>query len=110
MWPQFERKPIQVQNEQVICVVTGKEEFKIASGIFRQYLYVGVFDELEIDSVPEEINFFDIDKEKYSLVNQLSETGAIQTTVLNAGDCMYLPSFYFWQSRTHMDDTTMLSF
>ena len=69
MWPQFERKPFQSKNEQVICVVSGKEEFKIVSGIFKQYLYVGVFDEMDIDSVPKDINLFDINKEKYALID-----------------------------------------
>jgi hypothetical protein len=46
-------------------VVTGKEEFKIISGVFKQYLYVGVYDELDTDTVPLDINLFDINAEKY---------------------------------------------
>ena len=43
IWPQFERRPTQDTKENYVCVVVGKEEFRLVSGIFKQNLYSGVF-------------------------------------------------------------------
>jgi hypothetical protein len=43
MWPKFERKPVQDDNEVFVCAVDGTEEFRLTSGIFKQNLYSGVY-------------------------------------------------------------------
>jgi hypothetical protein len=88
--------------ERYICVLKGKEQFKLVSPIYRGNIYVGAFDKLKKHETP--VNFFDVDSERFpyaQLVNFLTAT-------LNAGDCMYVPAFYYIQSRT-LEDSTILS-
>ena len=76
-------------KEQFICVVKGKEHFKVASPVFTQSMYVGVVDKLKANLSP--IDFFNINREKYPLSLHIGFVDA----VLEAGDCMYVPAFYF---------------
>lgn len=85
-------------KEQLICVVKGKEHFKIASPVFTQSMYVGVVDSLRDFDSP--LDFFRIEKEKYPLSLQVGFVNAI----LEAGDCLYVPAFYYIQSKTLTDD------
>ena len=52
-------------KEQYICVVKGKEHFKLASPIFTQSLYVGVVEKIGKHNSP--IDFFRQQREKYPL-------------------------------------------
>lgn len=95
MWPKFERKPVQDDNEVFVCVTQGKEEFKLVSGIFKQNLYSGVFQDLNPRALPEDLNLFEIDEDKYPLTKILEEDGYVLNAKLNAGDCIYIPAFYY---------------
>lgn len=81
-------------HEQHICVLKGKETFRIVSPIFRKNIYCGELEQLnEIDSP---MDFFKPDYEKFPYAKQF-EFVEIE---LAAGDCMYVPAYYYIQSRT----------
>lgn len=67
----------------------GKEQFKLVNPIYRKNIYANVFDGWHNNMTP--VNFFDVDLKKYPLVAQFN---FIDVT-LNAGDCMYIPAYYF---------------
>ena len=60
-------------------------------------MYVGVVDKLKANLSP--IDFFNINREKYPLSLHIGFVDAI----LEVGDCMYVPAFYFVQSKTLTD-------
>ena len=67
----------------------GREEFRLVSPIFRQNIYVGAFDELKPDQSP--INFFDPNISKFPLVEHVQ----FLELTLDAGDCVYVPAYYY---------------
>jgi hypothetical protein len=50
-------------DEQIVCMVRGKEEFKIVSPIFRQNIYVGVFESYKNYETP--VDFFNPDYKRF---------------------------------------------
>lgn len=94
MWSDFQRKPKKQFYESVICVVKGQEEFRVVSPIFRKNIYVGVNETLAKYETP--INFFNPNVKKYPWTRVVNFLGA----TLNAGDCMYVPAYYYVQSKT----------
>jgi hypothetical protein len=110
MWPKFERKPVQDDNEVFVCAVDGTEEFRLVSGIFKQNLYSGVYQDLNPRAIPEDLNLFDVDEYKYPLLKELEDDGLILKATINKGDCLYIPAFYYEQSRTVTAESTMLTF
>lgn len=93
-WKDFNRVPKKLNNEQYICVVKGKEIFKMASPIYRKNIYVGAYNSLWKSDCP--IDFFTYDSKKH----KLADPGLFLNVTLNAGDCMYVPAFYYMQSKT----------
>ena len=53
---------------------------------------------------------FDFDHEKYPLLHQIDEEGYILEAKLNPGDCLYIPAWYWNQSRTLSHSATLLHF
>lgn len=96
IWTDFTRRPRKLINESYICVLKGEEQLRMVSPIFRKNIYVGVFEgkNLRPDQTP--LNFFDIDKEKYPYTTQVS----FLDVTLRPGDCVYVPAFYYVQSKT----------
>ena len=43
-WSDFVRKIRRLENENWICIIRGQERFKMVSPIYKDNLYVGVFD------------------------------------------------------------------
>lgn len=80
--------------EQHICVLKGHEEFAIVSPIYRQNIYVGALEEL--DPVDTPVDFFEPNPKLYPFTRDVNFLKA----KLKAGDCMYVPAFYYIQSRT----------
>ena len=76
-------------KENYICVVKGSETLRIASPIFRQNLYVGVLPEYPKTESP--VNFFNVNREMYPLAARANFLDA----KLKAGDCMYIPAYYY---------------
>lgn len=57
MWENFNgRRPQMTEKERYLCVVTGKEEFRLVSPVYKQNIYSGVLDELDPRESP--IDFF----------------------------------------------------
>ena len=94
-WRDFEnRRAYRLNYEQHICVYHGAEEFRLVSPIFKKNLYINVFDEHHKEETP--INFFEPRPDKYPLTNQINWL----KTTLFPGDCMYVPAYFYVQSRT----------
>jgi len=110
IWPQFERKPEQDNNENYVCVIAGQEEFRLISGVFKQNLYSGVYQDLKPSALPIDMNLFDIVEDKYPLTKEILDDGYILTATLKTGDCLYVPAFYYSQSRTLSEESIMLHF
>ena len=72
----------------------GKEEFKLASPVFKQNLYSGVYDDLHPRALPEYMNFFAPDLKKYP--NMQAALPYILDTTLEKGDCLYIPELYYF--------------
>ena len=72
----------------------GQETFRMASPIFRKNLYVGVFERFDKNNSP--LDFFNIDQSKYPYAASVKFIDA----KLNAGDCVYIPAYYYIQSKT----------
>lgn len=97
LWKDFERVSTKIEHEQYICVVKGAERFRLVSPIFRKNIYVGAYPEHK-DQSP--LDFFAHSHKKYphaSNVNFLDIT-------LKSGDCVYVPAYYYIQSKTITDD------
>ena len=60
--------------------------------------------------IPEDINLFEVNGDKYPLLDKIYQQGHIVKTTLEAGDCLYIPSFYWSQSRTHAEESTIIGF
>ena len=60
------------------------------------------------EKVSPEISLFTIDADKFPLLKEAESY--IQTATLSAGDCLYIPSFYFWQSKSLDQYSTLLGF
>ena len=90
IWENFTRIPKKAFNEELKCVMKGKEQFKLVSPIFRQNIYVGVWDKYSEHFSP--LNFFDVDLKRYP---HAKEATFINVT-LSAGDCLYIPAYYYY--------------
>ena len=62
------------------------------------------------ETIPDDINLFDYDEFKYPLLAQIAEDGYIISAKLEAGDCMYIPAWYYQQSKTLSKQTIMLNY
>ena len=82
----------------------------VLSPVFKENIYVGIFDDIEADVIPKEIDFFNIQAafEQYPLTKIADEH--IQFTILQKGDCAYIPSLYWMQSKITSDHAMFLNF
>lgn len=108
VWERFEREPFLSEKERFVCVLDGTEEFRIVSSAFRQNLYSGVYDDLHPTALPEDITLFEINAEKYPLMESIKDH--ILSATLNKGDCIYLPSLYWVHTRTLTDEAMLITF
>ena len=71
-WPSFERKVLQDDGERVFCSLQGNMSIALVSPVFQQNLYNGVFDDLDPEDVPNEIDLFRMDDlfEMYPLLEE----------------------------------------
>ena len=100
IWSDFIRRPRKLSTENYICVVKGQEQFKIVSPIFRKNLYVGVLEKYALDESP--LSFISVDYKRFPFAKMADFVDA----TLNAGDCMYVPAYYYVQSKTsYMEDS-----
>ena len=89
----IKRKPNKEDLERFICVLEGKESFKMIHPVFKENVYQGVYDDLHPEDIPTDIDLFNVDAEKYPLLEMASDY--ILHTDLEKGDCLYVPSL-FW--------------
>jgi hypothetical protein len=94
IWKDFNRVPKKIIAEQYICVIKGMERFKFFSPIFRKNFYVGAYEKLAKDHCP--LDLFNFDANKFLFTKQAK----LIDVTLNAGDCMYIPAYYYIQSKT----------
>ena len=62
IWGDFQRKPKFNHKEKLICMISGSEKFRMVSGIFKQNMYSGVYEDLDPLDTP--INLFETDPKK----------------------------------------------
>lgn len=91
------RKPKKINNEQHICILNGREKFRLVSPIFRKNIYVGEFEALGPDESP--VDFFEPEFRKFPFAQNVN---FIEVT-LQAGDCMYVPAYFYVQSQSLPD-------
>jgi hypothetical protein len=87
--------------------VKGKEEFRLVSPVYKQNIYSGVLENLSPNETP--INFFEeVDLGKFPLFQEAK----ILSVTLEAGQCLFVPTFYWMQSQSHTgeDHTIIVSF
>ena len=61
-WGEFTRIAKFNRDERVVCVVSGKERFRLVSSIFKQNMYSGIYEDLNPLDTP--INLFERDMKK----------------------------------------------
>jgi len=66
----------------------------MVSPIFRKNLYVNAVDNMMQGETP--INFFNVNTAKYPLARMVNYI----KVALKAGDCMYVPAYFYIQSKT----------
>lgn len=93
MWGEFERRPTFNLKERVVCMVQGKETFRMVSSIFKQNMYSGVFEELGPLETP--INLFEKDPMRIRRY-QLMKVQDIFEVQVEQGGCLFIPSYYWF--------------
>ena len=58
--------------------------------------------------MPEELDLFVVDEEKFPLLAEVSEY--ILEAKLEKGDCIYVPALFWAQFQTQGDESTILTF
>ena len=58
-WEDLKRKPKFNHKEKLICLISGSEKIRMVSGIFKQNMYSGVYEDLDPLDTP--INLFETD-------------------------------------------------
>ena len=71
IWPQFEHKPKQLEGESWHCVLDGREKIRLMSPVFSQNLYQGVYEHYEPQALPNELDLFNVDEEKFPLLHEV---------------------------------------
>jgi hypothetical protein len=108
VWPSFPgRKPEVRDRERYLCVIKGEEEFRLVSPVYKQNIYSGVLEELSPTESP--LDFFTrVNETQYPLFSEAK----ILSVVAQAGQCLFVPAFYWLQSQTRTGDkhTIILSF
>jgi len=59
MWSDFKRKPVFNHHENIVCLISGSETFRLVSAIYKQNMYSGVYEDLDPLDTP--INLFETD-------------------------------------------------
>ena len=109
-WPAFERKVLQDDGERVFCSIQGSMRIALVSPVFQQNLYNGVFDDLDPEDVPHEIDLFHMEElfEEYPLLEEANEY--ILTGEINKGDCLYVPALFWMQTENISTMSSHLTF
>jgi hypothetical protein len=71
-------------------VLDGVEKIRLASSVFKQNVYNGVFESLEGNESPSDLDFFNINEKRFPLLKEI-EPFLLEAT-LQKGDCVYIPN------------------
>lgn len=96
----------QQKMESYFCVTHGEELFRLVSPVFKQNMYSGVREELKSTQSPVNL-FYDPLDELLGAFPLLEVAQVFQTTV-TAGDCLFVPAWWWVQSSTEKEETMML--
>jgi len=88
------RKASYTENERIICAIHGEEVFALVSPMFTQNMYIGLFEQFPSDHCP--IDLFRLNRKHHPL----TRAAVVSKTTLSAGQCLYVPSFWWVQQRT----------
>ena len=69
IWPNFKRVPKKLEGENYICVMKGREKFRLVSPIFRKNIYVNTLENINLPPWQSPVDFFNPDKVKYPWVS-----------------------------------------
>eukprot|EP00347_Sterkiella_histriomuscorum_P022824 403337013 len=105
VWSQFRRAPEYKERERYYCVVSGIEEFRLVSPVYKQNIYSGILEELNPVETP--LDFFA--RWNYTKF-PLAKSVKMITAKVEAGQCIYIPAYYWQQSQTQTEKTIMVSF
>ena len=97
-----------MQGESWHCVIDGREKMRLMSPVFNQNLYQNVYEDVEPLALPEALDLFSIDAEKFPLLDEVREY--ILEAELSKGDCIFVPSLYWYQYETQAKESTILAF
>jgi hypothetical protein len=50
------------------CLLDGEENFRLISSVFKQNMYSGVYDDIMPKEIPDDIDLFNINEDKYPLL------------------------------------------
>lgn len=86
------------EYESLYCVMEGTEQYRIVSPIFRDNLYVGHFENWP----PHEATYSLFGDRKKELL--LSSNVKYFDATLEKGDCLYVPAYFYAESKTLSKD------
>ena len=89
--------------ETYSCVTQGTELYKLISPVFKQNVYSGVRPELKPFVSPVDL-FYPNMTENLETFPLLNSTMVYEVT-LEAGDCLFIPAFYWIQGHTPKNET-----
>ncbi len=73
-----------------MCVISGIEEFRLVSPVYKQNIYSGVLEELRPTETP--LDFFsNVNETQFPLFKEAK----VLSHVLAPGDCLFIPAFYW---------------
>ena len=84
----------------------GEEVFRLVSPVFKQNMYSGVKEELKQSQSPVNLFYEPLD-ELLGAFPLLEVTQVFQTS-LNAGDCLFVPAWWWVQSGTEQGESIVL--
>jgi len=87
-----------VTEETYVCLTTGNEIFRLVSPVFKQNMYSGVREELSSNISPVDL-FYEQTLKNFELFPLLQLTQVFEVN-MTAGNCMFVPSFWWIQSYT----------
>ena len=67
-----------------------------------------MYEDVEPLALPEALDLFSIDAEKFPLLDEVREY--ILEAELQKGDCIFVPSLYWYQYETQGKESTILAF
>lgn len=94
LWEDFSRKPNRSIFEKFICVLKGREKFRMISPAYRPNILVNNIEQMQENESP--LDFFN----EAHLNMTLTKDAQFLDAEVQAGDCIYVPAYFYIQSQT----------